>query len=80
VCITAGAKSLIDSPCICKKCPTVVPSGQTPATLSACLYDELRDVGKAGDRVVVTGVWRCVPVRVDPRKRVVKKWAYFMTS
>jgi DNA replication licensing factor MCM4 len=53
--------------------PDVVPSGQTPATLSACLYDELCDVCKPGDRVVATGVWRCVPVRIDPRKREVKR-------
>jgi DNA replication licensing factor MCM4 len=40
--------------------------------VTGCVYDELVDVCKPGDRVVITGVFRSVPVRVDPRKRSVR--------
>ena len=49
-----------------------MPDGQTPHTVSLSVYDELVDVVKPGDRVVVTGIFRSVPVRVNPRQRVVK--------
>ena len=52
--------------------PDSVPDGQTPHTVSLSVYDELVDVVKPGDRVVVTGIFRSVPVRVNPRQRVVK--------
>ena len=50
----------------------MVPDGQTPHTVSLCVYDELVDLAKPGDRLVVTGIFRSVPVRVNPRQRVVK--------
>lgn len=52
--------------------PDSVPDGQTPHSVSLCAYDELVDVCKAGDRVEVTGIFRCNPVRVNPRQRTVK--------
>ncbi|KAF5348780.1 hypothetical protein D9756_009748 [Leucocoprinus leucothites] len=52
--------------------PDSVPDGQTPHTVSLSVYDELVDVVKPGDRVVITGIFRSVPVRVNPRQRVVK--------
>lgn len=52
--------------------PDVVPDGQTPHTVSLCVYDELVDLAKPGDRVVVTGIFRSVPVRVNPKQRVIK--------
>lgn len=52
--------------------PDAVPDGQTPHTVSICLYDELVDLVKPGDRVVITGVFRSVPVRVNPRQRSIK--------
>jgi DNA replication licensing factor MCM4 len=52
--------------------PDSVPDGQTPHSVSLCLYDELVDVCKAGDRVEVTGIFRGNPVRVNPRQRTVK--------
>lgn len=36
------------------------------------LYDDLMDAGKPGDRLEITGIYRAVPVRVNPRRRVVK--------
>ena len=52
--------------------PDAVPDGQTPQTVSLCVYDELVDVAKPGDRLIVTGIFRSVPVRVNPRKRTIK--------
>ncbi|KAL1408667.1 MCM DNA helicase complex subunit [Vanrija albida] len=52
--------------------PDVVPDGQTPHTVSLCLYDELVDLVKPGDRVIVTGIFRSIPVRVNPRQRSIK--------
>lgn len=50
----------------------VVPDGQTPHSISICFYDELVDVTKPGDRIAVTGIFRSVPVRVNPRRRTIK--------
>jgi DNA replication licensing factor MCM4 len=52
--------------------PDVVPDGQTPHTISLCVYDELVDIVKPGDRITVTGIFRAVPVRVNARTRTVK--------
>jgi DNA replication licensing factor MCM4 len=52
--------------------PDSVPDGQTPHSVSLCAYDELVDVCKAGDRIEVTGIFRCNPVRVNPRQRTTK--------
>lgn len=52
--------------------PDITPDGQTPHSISLCVYDELVDVCKAGDRVEVTGIFRSVPVRVNPRNQTLK--------
>ncbi|KKY23582.1 putative dna replication licensing factor [Phaeomoniella chlamydospora] len=52
--------------------PDNVPDGQTPHSVSLCVYDELVDFCKAGDRILVTGIFRSNPVRVNPRQRAVK--------
>ena len=52
--------------------PDAVPAGQTPHSVSVCVYDELVDFCKAGDRVLMTGIFRVSPVRVNPRQRAVK--------
>lgn len=52
--------------------PDSVPAGQTPHSVSICVYNELVDFCKAGDRVVITGIYRVSPVRVNPRMRTVK--------
>lgn len=49
-----------------------MPDGQTPHTVSLCVYDELVDCCKPGDRVSVTGIFRSVPVRVNSRQRTIK--------
>ncbi|KAI9358309.1 MCM2/3/5 family protein [Zopfochytrium polystomum] len=48
------------------------PDGQTPYTVSLCSYDDIVDVCKPGDRVEVTGIFRGVPVRANPRRRTIK--------
>ncbi len=52
--------------------PDHVPDGQTPHSISLCVYDELVDMCKAGDRVEVTGIFRGNPVRINPRQRTIK--------
>lgn len=52
--------------------PDAVPAGQTPHSVSVCVYNELVDFCKAGDRVELTGIFRVSPVRVNPRQRAVK--------
>lgn len=52
--------------------PDIVPDGQTPHSVSLCIYDELVDSCRAGDRVEVCGIFKSSPVRVNPRLRVVK--------
>ncbi|KAI9016512.1 MCM2/3/5 family-domain-containing protein [Phycomyces nitens] len=52
--------------------PDVVPDGQTPQTVTVCIYDEMVDVAKPGDRLEVTGIFRGVPVRVNPRQRTIR--------
>lgn len=80
VCNLIGSMSLIHNRCEfadrqvirLQETPDVVPDGQTPHTVSLCVYDELVDLAKPGDRVVVTGIFRSVPVRVNPKQRVIK--------
>lgn len=52
--------------------PDAVPAGQTPHSVSVCVYNELVDFCKAGDRVELTGIFRASPVRANPRQRAVK--------
>ena len=80
VCNYQGTMSLIHNRCEfadkqivrLQETPDSVPDGQTPHTVSLCVYDELVDVTKPGDRVTVTGIFRSLPVRVNPRQRSVK--------
>ena len=75
VCASVGTMSLVH-----KRCEFVdrqvirfqdaVTDGQTPHTVSLSAYDELVDVSKPGDRLVVMGIFRSVPVRVNPRRRI----------
>ncbi|KAL0570649.1 MCM DNA helicase complex subunit [Marasmius crinis-equi] len=80
VCSTLGSMSLIhnrstyaDRQVIrLQETPDSVPDGQTPHTVSLSVFDELVDVSKPGDRVVVTGIFRTTPVRANPRQRSMK--------
>lgn len=48
-----------------------IPAGQTPHTISLMCYNDLVDTVQPGERVTVTGVYRAVPVQVNPRMSVV---------
>ncbi|KAF9485740.1 cell division control protein 54 [Pholiota conissans] len=80
VCASIGTMSLMHNRCEfadrqvirLQETPDAVPDGQTPHTVSLSVYDELVDVSKPGDRIVVTGIYRSVPVRVNPRQRTLK--------
>jgi DNA replication licensing factor MCM4 len=80
VCGSVGTMSLVHNRCEfadrqvirLQETPDAVPDGQTPHTVSLSVYDELVDVTKPGDRLVVTGIFRSVPVRVNPRQRTIK--------
>lgn len=52
--------------------PDSVPDGQTPHSVSLCVYDELVDSCRAGDRIEVTGIFKSSPVKVNPRQRAMK--------
>ncbi|KAG6907797.1 hypothetical protein DXG01_007336 [Tephrocybe rancida] len=80
VCASIGTMSLVHNRCEfadrqvirLQETPDAVPDGQTPHTVSLSVYDELVDVSKPGDRLVVCGIFRSVPVRVNPRQRSLK--------
>jgi DNA replication licensing factor MCM4 len=59
--------------CRLQETPDDVPDGQTPQTVSLCMYDDLVDAAKAGDRLEVSGVYRAIPVRINGRQRTVKQ-------
>ena len=52
--------------------PDNVPDGQTPHSVSICAFNELVDFCKAGDRIEITGIFKCNAVRINPRQRSVK--------
>lgn len=52
--------------------PDLVPDGETPHSINLCVYDELVDSCRAGDRVEVCGIFRSTPVRANPRQRALK--------
>ncbi|GAA5957357.1 hypothetical protein JCM8115_006967 [Rhodotorula mucilaginosa] len=80
VCNVQGSMMLVHNRCEfadrqivrLQETPDSVPDGQTPHTVSLGLYDELVDTVKPGDRVTVTGIFRSVPVRLNPRQRIIK--------
>ena len=49
--------------------PDCIPEGQTPHTVSMCVYDSLIDSARPGDKVEVTGIFRASPVRITTRMR-----------
>lgn len=52
--------------------PDLVPDGQTPHLINLCVYDELVDSCRAGDRIEVCGIFRSLPVRANARQRSLK--------
>ncbi|XP_055490082.1 DNA replication licensing factor MCM4 [Leucoraja erinacea] len=52
--------------------PEDMPAGQTPHTVILFAHNDLVDKVQPGDRVNVTGIYRAVPIRVNPRVSTVK--------
>ncbi|XP_075440593.1 DNA replication licensing factor MCM4 isoform X1 [Ascaphus truei] len=52
--------------------PEDMPAGQTPHTIVLYGHNDLVDKVQPGDRVNVTGIYRAVPIRVNPRASNVK--------
>lgn len=52
--------------------PNEIPEGETPHTVSMFARQDLVDLAKPGDRVTVTGVYRAMGVRTNPRVRELK--------
>ena len=50
--------------------PDDMPPGQTPHTVIVYAHDDLVDAVQPGDRVYVTGIYRAVPMRVNPKVRL----------
>ena len=49
--------------------PDDMPAGQTPHTVVLYVHGELVDTVQPGDRVAVTGIYRAVPHRSNPKMR-----------
>jgi len=52
--------------------PDDMPAGQTPHTVVVFAHNDLVDKVQPGDRVYITGIYRAVPLRVNPIMRNVK--------
>jgi len=48
--------------------PDDMPAGQTPHTVILFAHNDLVDSVQPGDRVTVTGIYRAVPMRINPRQ------------
>jgi len=46
-----------------------MPAGQTPHTIIVFAHNDLVDAVQPGDRVTVTGIYRALPLRANPRQR-----------
>lgn len=46
-----------------------MPAGQTPHTVVLFAHNDLVDAVQPGDRVTVTGIYRALPLQVNPRMR-----------
>jgi len=79
-CGKPGTMTLIHNQCIfankqtvkMQETPDAIPEGETPHTVSMCVFDDLVDQAKPGDRVEVTGVYRAVPIRISSLRRTLK--------
>ncbi|VDK52934.1 unnamed protein product [Gongylonema pulchrum] len=48
-----------------------MPAGQTPYTVTLFAHGDLVERVQPGDRVSVTGIYRALPARINPRIRTV---------
>lgn len=79
-CKATGAMELIHNRCSfadkqlirLQENPDEIPEGETPFSVSLFTYDALVDSVRPGDRVEITGIYKAIPRRTNPRVRTVK--------
>ncbi|CAF4534623.1 unnamed protein product [Rotaria sp. Silwood2] len=52
--------------------PEEMPAGQTLVTVTVVAHNDLVDAVELGDRIPVTGIFRAVPVHINPKTRYVR--------
>ncbi|RNF12518.1 putative minchromosome maintenance (MCM) complex subunit [Trypanosoma conorhini] len=55
-----------------QEAPEHLTDGETPVTISVAVYGDSVDVVVPGDRVVVTGIYRAAPVRLNSNTRIIR--------
>ena len=55
-----------------QEAPEHLADGETPVTISVAVYGELVDAVVPGDRLVVTGVYRSAPLKLNANTRIVR--------
>ena len=55
-----------------QEAPENLADGETPVTISAVVYGDLVDSVVPGDRVVLTGIYRAAPLKLNANTRIVK--------
>eukprot|EP01034_Spumella_vulgaris_P029541 gene29539-36607_t len=52
--------------------PDEIPEGETPYTITLFAFDDLVDTVRPGDRIEITGIFRAIPRRPNPKMRTIK--------
>ena len=52
--------------------PDSIPEGETPHTVNLFAFDDLVDGARPGDRLEVTGIYRALPLRLNPKRTSVQ--------
>ena len=55
-----------------QEAPEDLSEGETPVTISVVVYGPLVDVAVPGDRVVVTGIFRSAPIRLNANTKIIR--------
>ena len=79
-CLAKGAMELVHNRCVftdkqvvrLQEAPSSIPEGETPHTTTLFAFDDLVDAVRPGDRVEITGIFRAIPRRVNPRVTTVQ--------
>jgi DNA replication licensing factor MCM4 len=79
-CMAQNAYELCHNRCIfgdkqlikIQETPDSVPEGQTPHSVTLCVYDSLMDFVRPGDRIEVCGIYRASPIRASQYQRRLK--------
>lgn len=64
----SAAPSTTSPPPSPQESPNDIPEGETPQGVTLYCFDNLVDVCRPGDRVTITGLYRAVPMRANPRQ------------